>query len=228
MRAVILDELHVLDGSVRGDQLRAVLGRLRQVRAYRRRSGDAPGRLRSSMWRCRRRWRTGPATAARYFPAAQVVSVPADARRQSRRWRWPRTPPAHCSTTWPPSTPAAGARRWSSATPAPRWRPTPPPSRGARSPFGHAVFVHYSNLERARRQEIEQQFAQADAALCFASSTLELGIDIGSIDVAHPDRRAGQRGGVRAAHRPRRPPPADDPCGVLLPHAAGGGAALAR
>ena len=31
---VVLDELHVLDGSARGDQLRVVLNRLHQVRAY--------------------------------------------------------------------------------------------------------------------------------------------------------------------------------------------------
>ena len=55
--------------------------------------------------------------------------------------------------------------------------------RAAGSPFGDAVFVHYSNLSWERRREIEQQFAGAEAALCFASSTLELGIDIGNIDV---------------------------------------------
>jgi ATP-dependent Lhr-like helicase len=52
------------------------------------------------------------------------------------------------------------------------------------SPFGQQVYVHYSNLDRLRRREIEEQFAQADAAICFASSTLELGVDIGTIDVA--------------------------------------------
>src|SRR5205085_11934858 len=46
--------------------------------------------------------------------------------------------------------------------------------RAAGSPFGEAVYVHYSNLEWERRCEIEQQFAQAQAAICFASSTLEL------------------------------------------------------
>ncbi len=55
--------------------------------------------------------------------------------------------------------------------------------RAAGSHFDNAVYVHYSNLERERRREIEDQFAHAEAALCFASSTLELGIDIGSIDV---------------------------------------------
>jgi hypothetical protein len=53
----------------------------------------------------------------------------------------------------------------------------------ARSVFGEAVYVHYSNLERERRQEIEQQFAGSETAICFASSTLESGIDIGHIDV---------------------------------------------
>lgn len=52
------------------------------------------------------------------------------------------------------------------------------------SPFGQQIYVHYSNLDRQRRREIEEQFAQTGAAICFASSTLELGIDIGSIDVA--------------------------------------------
>jgi Lhr-like helicase len=52
-----------------------------------------------------------------------------------------------------------------------------------RSPFGDAVYVHYSNIEAHRRREIERQFAEAGAAICFASSTLELGIDIGDIDV---------------------------------------------
>src|SRR5947199_5260911 len=50
------------------------------------------------------------------------------------------------------------------------------------SPFGDAVFVHYSNLEAKHRREIEQRFSSAEVAICFASSTLELGIDIGSID----------------------------------------------
>jgi ATP-dependent Lhr-like helicase len=55
--------------------------------------------------------------------------------------------------------------------------------RNATTPFGQAVYVHYSNLDRLRRREIEDQFAHAEVALCFASSTLELGIDIGSVDV---------------------------------------------
>jgi ATP-dependent Lhr-like helicase len=49
-------------------------------------------------------------------------------------------------------------------------------------PFEAAVFVHYSNLDPAERRAVEEGFAEASVAICVASSTLELGIDIGSID----------------------------------------------
>jgi len=181
--AVVLDELHVLDGGVRGDQLRAVLARLRQVRAYAAASGDAPDA--QIQYAALSATLAEPATAAaRYFPVAQVVSVPggrdlaiatlplgADsaaalldylATFRARGWR---KGLVFCNTR-------AEVEAYATAV------------RTAGSPFGNQIFVHYSNLERQRRREIEEQFAQADAALCFASSTLELGIDIGSIDVS--------------------------------------------
>ena len=183
VRAVVLDELHVLDGGVRGDQLRAVLARLRQVRAHAARSGDAPDdqiqyvALSATL-------AEPAATAARYFPAAQVVSVPGgraleietlalapDAADRARRL------PGHLSGT-------RLAQRTGLLQHAREVEAYATAVRAAGSPFGHQIFVHYSNLDRHRRREIEEQFAQADAALCFASSTLELGIDIGSIDVA--------------------------------------------
>ena len=75
VRAVVIDELHVLDGGVRGDQLRAVLNRLRQVRAYAAHSGDAPDDQIQYVALSATLAEPAPA-AARYFPAAQVISVP--------------------------------------------------------------------------------------------------------------------------------------------------------
>ncbi|MEZ4860895.1 MAG: DEAD/DEAH box helicase [Caldilineaceae bacterium] len=49
-------------------------------------------------------------------------------------------------------------------------------------PFAAEIFVHYSNLDPALRLEVEERFAAAGAAICVCSSTLELGIDIGSVD----------------------------------------------
>ena len=45
-----------------------------------------------------------------------------------------------------------------------------------------AVFAHYSSLSPEVRLETERQFARARTAVCLATSTLELGIDIGDID----------------------------------------------
>lgn len=194
IRAVVIDELHVFDGSVRGDQLRVLLNRLRQVRAYAAQSGDAANA--EVQYAALSATLTQPqASAARYFADGRLVeatggrdvaieSLPLEADSpgalfgylDSFRARGWRKALAFCNTRAEVEAYATAARQ-------------------AGSPFGEAVFVHYSNLERGRRREIEQQFAQAEAAICFASSTLELGIDIGDIDVVlligAPGSRAG-------------------------------------
>lgn len=49
--------------------------------------------------------------------------------------------------------------------------------------FGERVFVHHSSLDRHIRLETERNFLDASSAVCIATSTLELGIDIGDIDL---------------------------------------------
>ncbi len=46
----------------------------------------------------------------------------------------------------------------------------------------HNVFTHYSSLSSEVRLDIEMKFASSNTAICLATSTLELGIDIGDID----------------------------------------------
>jgi ATP-dependent Lhr-like helicase len=183
VRAVVIDELHIFAGTARGDQLQILLNRLRQVRVYAGASGHAEDA--AVQYVALSATLADPAeTAARYFPGAQVVGVGGartiqaehialdmdapgallDYLQTFRRRGW-RKALAFCNTR-------AEIESYAAAV------------RAAASPFGEAVYVHYSNLEWDRRAEIERQFAQAEAALCFASSTLELGIDIGSIDVA--------------------------------------------
>jgi superfamily II DNA/RNA helicase len=45
-----------------------------------------------------------------------------------------------------------------------------------------STYLHYSNLKPRQRQEVERQFQRRAQALCIATSTLELGIDIGDVD----------------------------------------------
>ncbi len=45
-----------------------------------------------------------------------------------------------------------------------------------------STYLHYSNLKPRQRQEVERQFQRRGQALCIATSTLELGIDVGDVD----------------------------------------------
>jgi ATP-dependent Lhr-like helicase len=44
------------------------------------------------------------------------------------------------------------------------------------------TFIHYSSLSAQLREETEKKFNEAQTAICVATSTLELGIDIGDVD----------------------------------------------
>ncbi len=181
VRAIVLDELHLFDGTPRGDQLRVILNRIRRIRTYAAQHSDAPdsaiqyAALSASMPQPGQ-------TAARYFDDAQVIEVrgtrPIQAEHVALSPEYPtelinyldgfrahgwKKALAFCNTRAEVEAYAAAVRE--------------------HSPFGDAVFLHYSNLEARHRREIEQQFGGSEVALCFASSTLELGIDIGSIDV---------------------------------------------
>jgi Lhr-like helicase len=48
--------------------------------------------------------------------------------------------------------------------------------------FSRKVFIHYSNLSTQERKFIEASFRDGKMGVCIATSTLELGIDIGDVD----------------------------------------------
>ncbi|MGM9991457.1 MAG: DEAD/DEAH box helicase [Candidatus Bruticola sp.] len=50
------------------------------------------------------------------------------------------------------------------------------------NPFGEAVFSHHGSLGTEQREKTEKNFAALPSAICFATSTLEVGIDIGDVD----------------------------------------------
>ena len=64
------------------------------------------------------------------------------------------------------------------------------------------TYLHYSNLKPRQRQEVERQF-NVEPRRCIATSTLELGIDIGDVDGGDPVRATGERHDVCAAPRAR-------------------------
>ncbi len=177
----MIDELHLFDGTPRGDQLRAILSRIRRVRAYAAERGEAPDA--AIQYVALSATLPAPeAAAARYFDQAMAIQIPGGRTIQAETL--PITPDSAAELSSYLAT--FRARGWRKALAFCNSRAEVEAyatAVRARSPFGDAVYVHYSNIEPQRRHEIERQFADADAAICFASSTLELGIDIGNIDV---------------------------------------------
>jgi len=48
--------------------------------------------------------------------------------------------------------------------------------------FRDSIYVHHSSLAAVTREQVESEFASKRRAVCVATSTLELGIDIGDVD----------------------------------------------
>jgi ATP-dependent Lhr-like helicase len=164
LAAVVLDELHLLDNSPRGDQLRVLLERLRLVRP-----GLQYCALSATV--------DDDGIGARYFPGATALKV-ADTR-------------AIDATLLPMDGDWAGrvvaelaargcrkalvffnARSWAESAVAQLDRP----------PFLGRVWVHHGSLNRRAREDVEGAMVTENSGLLCCTSTLELGIDIGDVD----------------------------------------------
>jgi ATP-dependent Lhr-like helicase len=168
VRMIVCDEIHVLDGSPRGDQLRVLLHRLelatcsRPQRVAVSATVDEPER-----------------TASRYLHDAHVVSV-AGARQIHAKAFFGRSPAAmadHLATLA-----NHGLRKVLVLC-----NRRDDVERYASTLHGHcvfdtAVFPHHGSLSRQVRERTERRFLEAPAAVAFATMTLELGIDIGTVD----------------------------------------------
>lgn len=179
VRAVILDEIHLLDNTARGDGLRILLNRLRRLRRYAFSRGDS---LTEEVQFCALS-ATVPepiAVAERYFRKPVVIQSEGQRRFDAEliemngsqsllnlfaefQRRAIRKVLAFCNSR-------AECEEWARVC-----------RQG--SPFGDSIFVHHSSLDARVRHAAEHNFTTAEAALCFATSTLELGIDIGDLDL---------------------------------------------
>ncbi|MEA3334820.1 MAG: DEAD/DEAH box helicase [Chloroflexota bacterium] len=186
LSAIVLDEIHLFDRSVRGDHLRCLLRRIESIRRH---SQQEAGIDPPVPWQRIALSATIPdpaGAASRYLADEEVGDVKLVEAGGSRRIE-AELQPMHglddlvtelaqragerlgirktlifCNTRNEVEQVAAYLRQ--------------------HLPYEATVFVHYSNLDPALRREVEEGFAQASVAICVASSTLELGIDIGSID----------------------------------------------
>lgn len=171
LSALVLDELHAVDGTPRGDQLAALCARLRRVLASRNTklqivmlsaTVEAPRDV-----------------AMRY--ATEPVVVSEDGRR-SMTARVALAPFGKDPTKKIAELVAGRGGKvlvFANARADVEW--CADKSRG-KPPFGSYVYAHHGSLSKPVRERVERDFQHARTAVCFATSTLELGIDIGDID----------------------------------------------
>ncbi len=164
LSAVILDELHLLDNTPRGDQLRVLLERLRLINA------DI-------------RYYALSATiddidiGRRYFPDSAVVQVPG--RREIDEELMP------MGDGWPARVVEELKRRdlrkvlcfFNARSYAEQYS-----KLLNLPPFTNRVWVHHASLTREAREGVEATMNRERTGLLCCTSTLELGIDIGDID----------------------------------------------
>lgn len=168
LRMVVLDEVHVLDGTARGDQLRILLARLEAACEAR------PQRIAVSAT-----VDDPQALAGRYLREARTVVV--DASREilgsCLEGRGLDDMARHLD--------ALAGYGFKKVLVFCRARNSverfAAKLRG-RTRFGDAVHAHHGSLARNERERTERLFLGATAAVCFATLTLEMGIDIGSVD----------------------------------------------
>ena len=179
VKVVALDELHLLDGGPRGDQLRVLVSRLKLI------TPEMPSFYALSAT-IADPWELG----RRYFPRFRVVLVSAPREIESRFYPFNeavfdqllesfRRTGLHkvltfCNTRHDAEVVAEGFNK---------------------PPFRERVWVHHASLSRAERESAEWKLNNSRSGICVATSTLELGVDIGDIDAvvlwgAPPDANA--------------------------------------
>ncbi len=179
LRAVVIDELHIFDNTVRGDQLRILLNRLRRLKSYAFARGDAAS---ESLQYCAlsATIHDPAAVTARYFNDAQVIQVAGQRAIDAELIELDE--PAKLTNLFA-CLQKRGIKKVLAFCPSraecEEWAHRVKPA----SPFGDNVYVHHASLAAAVRRMVETNFTHANAALCFATSTLELGIDIGDVDL---------------------------------------------
>ncbi len=173
LEAVVLDEIHLFDDGPRGDQVRCLLERIETIRTF-----EHPERAPTQRVALSATVDAPGEVAARYLNLNDATVVKVAGNRALTAELVPTHGPDDVVTTLAarasPKTLIFCNTRHEVEALAAHLRRT--------LPFEAAVLVHYSNLDSAMRREVEARFAESSVAVCVSSSTLELGIDIGSID----------------------------------------------
>lgn len=177
LRAVVADELHVLEGSARGDQLAVLLSRLEKM-ALSLPNGELQRLAATATIDSHER------IAAKYLGEnALIVRVPQS--RPIRMWMlsMPQVNTIILREKMMEYCRDNHLRKFLFFVPSRALAEQLAGGMRGLPPFGNAVFVHHGSLSTAERERVERSFLNSHHALCLATNTLEVGIDIGDVDM---------------------------------------------
>ena len=165
VQAVVIDELHLLDNTYRGDQLICLLKRMRHFCEQRQTQYIALSATLSDP----------AATAGRYFGSVTVVDT-----REKRQMRWYVVSDLKSAITLLMAEKFHKALLFCNSRKdveqvSIELRDTWPKDR---------VLVHHGSLSKVEREETEKTFRLWEWGICIATTTLEIGVDIGDVDAS--------------------------------------------
>jgi len=162
VRTVILDEIHLLDNTYRGDQLRVLLERLKQVATQPFNVHLVSATLGNPH-----------DIASRYTQKYELVSVAG--QREIDEYFIPDLDSLQVE---------ARRRGWKKLLVFcnKRQRVEETTQQLCQSWKTHRIVAHHGSLARAEREESERAMKEQPYVVCVATSTLEIGVDIGDID----------------------------------------------
>jgi ATP-dependent helicase Lhr and Lhr-like helicase len=166
---VVLDELHLMDGTPRGDQLRVLLERLRRILG-----DDAP-----AMHAMSATLRQPQEVSSDYIHDVLPVQVGGQRPVDPIDLRWPE---AGGGRELGARLMQEGLKKLLAFTNSRREAETFARALREGWVYGAHVHVHYSNVSRRRREDIEACMQEGPVGMTVATTTLELGIDVGDIE----------------------------------------------
>jgi ATP-dependent helicase Lhr and Lhr-like helicase len=163
LRAIILDEIHLLDNTYRGDQLRLLLWRLKKLSNYK-----------LSFYLLSATLSDPNEIAERYVSDFEVVL--SEGQREIQY---------SIVTSIDEIYILARKNNWKKLLCFCNYRETVEDTALALGNLWvpYPVLAHHGKLSRHEREEAENLMRESDVAVCVATSTLEIGIDIGDIDL---------------------------------------------
>ena len=164
LQALIIDEIHILDSTFRGDQIRLLIPRLRSLAARADFSVHLLSATLSSPREVASRYASGFDVVTAKGPRKidrQILGSLDEVRRLARERGWKKLL-VFCNLR--ESVERIGDELTG------LWHPYP-------------VVVHHGSLDRRIREEAEEVMKSAEVAACVSTSTLEVGIDVGDIDL---------------------------------------------